>query len=233
MTEKRGAKDYRFILGVIVSLCWIGFMVFMFIEGERPTQLNAWGDFFGGFFAPLAFLWLVLGYLQQGEELRLSSSALQMQAEELRNSVEQQSNLVEVSRAQLQQELETSRYQREEQLRASKPLLVVGLTGLNRLPTQNLQVRAAITNLGEVATNIFVKLVDSSAPVLLRSAPRGNTLARDATLELIFELPHGRVCDGTFRFTFVDRLGASQSTTLRFRLAEDMTMDIQFDSVAG
>jgi hypothetical protein len=42
-----------------------------------------------GAFAPLAFLWLVLGFMQQGEELRHSAEALRLQSEELRNSVEQ------------------------------------------------------------------------------------------------------------------------------------------------
>jgi len=51
-----------------------------------PLDLNEWGDWASGTFAPLAFLWLTVGYFQQGEELSL-------QAEELRNSVEQQTNL--------------------------------------------------------------------------------------------------------------------------------------------
>jgi len=37
---------------------------------------NAFADFLAGTFAPLAFLWLVLGFLQQGEELRNSGEAL-------------------------------------------------------------------------------------------------------------------------------------------------------------
>jgi hypothetical protein len=58
---------------------------------------NAWGDWAGGTFAPLAFLWLVIGYFQQGEELRdnvkalhLQEKALHLQVQELRESVEQQ-----------------------------------------------------------------------------------------------------------------------------------------------
>lgn len=54
-------------------------------------KLNELGDFLAGAFGPVAFLWLVLGFLQQGRELKLSTDALQLQAEELKNSVEQQS----------------------------------------------------------------------------------------------------------------------------------------------
>lgn len=62
---------------------------------------NEFADFLAGCFAPLAFLWLVLGFFQQGDELRNSVAALQLQGEELRNSVEQQKQLVEVTREQL------------------------------------------------------------------------------------------------------------------------------------
>lgn len=41
---------------------------------------NEWGDAFAGFSAGLAFLWLVLGFFQQGQELR-------HQIEELRHTV--------------------------------------------------------------------------------------------------------------------------------------------------
>ena len=68
---------------------WITFL------GLKPNEV---GDFLAGVFGPLAFLWLVFGYYQQGEELKHSVEALKLQAEELRNSVEQQRELVEVSR---------------------------------------------------------------------------------------------------------------------------------------
>lgn len=56
-------------------------------------ELNEIGDLSAGVFGPVAFLWLVLGYVQQGRELKLSSKALQLQAEELRESVLQQTEL--------------------------------------------------------------------------------------------------------------------------------------------
>ncbi|MEG1082590.1 MAG: hypothetical protein RSE44_29070, partial [Pseudomonas sp.] len=46
--------------------------------------LNELGDFAAGVFAPLAFLWLVLGYRQQGKELSASAKALEEQVAELR-----------------------------------------------------------------------------------------------------------------------------------------------------
>lgn len=54
-------------------------------------ELNGIGDLAAGVFGPVAFLWLILGYLQQGKELKASTEALKLQAEELNNAVTQQS----------------------------------------------------------------------------------------------------------------------------------------------
>lgn len=81
-------------------------LLFLTYSGFQHTALwamkpNELGDFLAGCFAPLAFLWLVLGFFQQGDELKNSVAALKLQGEELRNSVEQQRQLVEVTREQL------------------------------------------------------------------------------------------------------------------------------------
>lgn len=64
--------------------------------------LNELGDFLAGVFGPLAVFWLVLGYYQQGKELRISSQALLAQCVELANSAEQQRLALEVSRSQME-----------------------------------------------------------------------------------------------------------------------------------
>lgn len=58
------------------------------------------GDFLAGIFAPVAFLWLILGYIQQGKQLEQNTraleqqeQALQLQIEEMRESVRQQKEL--------------------------------------------------------------------------------------------------------------------------------------------
>lgn len=65
-------------------------------------KLSEIGDLSAGIFGPVAFLWLVLGYIQQGRELRLSSEALQLQAQELSNSVAQQCEMVAAQKTNLQ-----------------------------------------------------------------------------------------------------------------------------------
>jgi hypothetical protein len=85
------------VLTASYLLFW-GFVTFDRWPAIQSMALNNMGDFLGGAFAPLAFLWLVLGFLQQGIELRQNSEALRLQADELKNSVEQQKQMVEFAR---------------------------------------------------------------------------------------------------------------------------------------
>lgn len=81
------------LIGIGVSalyLSWVILTVYWKWPAFLSLDLNMLGDFLGGSFGPLAFLWLVLGFFQQGEELRHSVQALSLQAEELRESVKAQ-----------------------------------------------------------------------------------------------------------------------------------------------
>ena len=55
--------------------------------------LNEWGDLLAGLAAPLALFWVVIGYFQHGEELRLNTKALELQQKELRHQVEETATL--------------------------------------------------------------------------------------------------------------------------------------------
>lgn len=149
-------RDKRFVVGVFVTIVWLLFAGYMLCTQEQPTQLNAWGDFFAGFFAPLAFLWLVLGYLQQGEELRQSTKALELQAEELRNSVEQQSQLVAVSREQMQQELRALEEERERRRDVARPKLVPQHSSTIRSGNVT-EYKVKVVNVGNTATKLRMR----------------------------------------------------------------------------
>lgn len=88
------------VLTTVYLLLVVGFAIFD-LDKMRKLTPNEWGDFFAGFFAPLVFLWLIFGYYQQGKELQQNTKALNLQAEELKNSVEQQEELVKATREEL------------------------------------------------------------------------------------------------------------------------------------
>ncbi|MFK3768131.1 hypothetical protein [Pseudomonas putida] len=98
MTEIGGALTLVYLVG-ITALTWgrIGTL------GAMP--LNEVGDFLAGAFGPVAFLWLVLGFLQQGDELRMSTEALKDQAVQLAHSVQHQLDLAEATKKQSEVEL--------------------------------------------------------------------------------------------------------------------------------
>ncbi|MDP9518788.1 hypothetical protein [Pseudomonas protegens] len=90
-----GVVTFAYLVGIAV-------LVYMKRASLPGLELNAIGDFLAGVFGPIAFLWLVLGYMQQGRELKLSSNALREQANELRVSVAQQAELLKAKNKSLE-----------------------------------------------------------------------------------------------------------------------------------
>ena len=86
--------DWRIWLGLTLTFAWLllGFTYVVATVGVgRFTGLPAdeIGSFFEGAFAPLAFLWLVIGYFLQQKELQLNTQALRAQADQIQRSAEQ------------------------------------------------------------------------------------------------------------------------------------------------
>ncbi|MCQ6255338.1 hypothetical protein [Pseudomonas sp. Q11] len=92
------------IIGVVLTVLYAVFAWWLVgdrIQTLRSMGLNEVGDFLAGAFGPLAILWLVLGFFQQGVELRQGTDALRLQAQELNNSVVQQCEMVAAQKASL------------------------------------------------------------------------------------------------------------------------------------
>jgi hypothetical protein len=73
--------------GFILTILWCAFVtlyvLYAWATGHDALSLNELGDFLAGSVAPLALIWLVLGYYQQGQELRMQREELANQREEL------------------------------------------------------------------------------------------------------------------------------------------------------
>lgn len=147
-----------FFGGVIVSILYLAAMgtyawsVWSLMIKMSPDEF---ATFLSGAFAPLAFLWLVLGFRQQGDELQNSARALWLQGEELRNSVEQQRQLVEVSREQLSAEYSARLKGEEDADRAAQPqLMLVSGGGSYSGPRRSLGLR--LSNAGPNCSDVKI-----------------------------------------------------------------------------
>lgn len=100
----------------MLGWCFTGFWIICFavlLLAKRETisdlDLNEWGDLFSGFAAPLALIWLIVGYIQQGEELRLNTHSLQAQEKEFQLNTEALKGQQEEMRRQVEAMLELAK----------------------------------------------------------------------------------------------------------------------------
>lgn len=93
------------LIGIVLTLLYGVFSWWLIgdrVQTLQSMSLNEVGDFLAGAFGPVAILWLVLGFFQQGIELRQGTAALNLQGEELKNSVAQQIEMVAMQKASLE-----------------------------------------------------------------------------------------------------------------------------------
>lgn len=176
-------------------------------------KLNEMGDLLAGVFGPVAFLWLILGYLQQGRELRISSEALIVQASELKNSVDQQKQLVGISTDQLQMAKENSVMESRRLASSVEPKFVLS----GRFHSQSnarFVFEFTLNNGGHSVTNLEVRHKD----VLLSHVPILGS-AKGCSFQVPFD---GRdaICGGELRVFYLNGLEDSREKIFRFGIIE-------------
>ena len=146
---------------------------------QVPDKLNEWGDFFAGLFAPLAFFWLVLGYKQQGDELK-------DQAKELQRSVDAQRAMARAMQDQLQ-------HQRLAYADAHHPKLLISLGQIEPLDTEREIYRFDIANDGAPAfkVNLFCKRRSGEQAFDQIGHAAAEELPRFSTVQVQMRVPAG------------------------------------------
>ena len=89
-----GRLDWRIWLGLVLTTAWLllgALYISIRVGWANVAALPAdiLGNFLEGAFAPLAFLWLVIGYFLQQRELEQNTQALLAQATQIERSAEQ------------------------------------------------------------------------------------------------------------------------------------------------
>jgi len=225
-------------VGVCGTIVWVA--VAAYLLRRDPAAMDAmkpsdWGDFLAGVSAPIAFLWLVLGYFQQSEELRLSTQALRLQADELKNSVKQQTAqaaelnaLVEVTKQQFQTSrdlMELEKRKRELELR---PAFSVTGRCEPRVKDDRFSYVIDAKNSGYRATD-FRAEYRSSQDDEWRDAGTTVSLANGAAFSLLIPLQK-LWSDGRLRLSCKD--GQGEKYEVEYRVLHERRPHLEFVTVA-
>ncbi|MDQ2064966.1 hypothetical protein Q9295_01145 [Xinfangfangia sp. CPCC 101601] len=168
---KAAKKHWLFGFGAILSAAYITALI-AFTGLYKPERLNALqamplnelGDFLAGAFGPMAIFWVVLGFIQQGAELRNSVATLEIQARELANSAEQHRALAQVSREQLDYERAINETEHAERKKRREPVFSATLTQVGASSLSHGNYEFTVTNGGGEAHNLtYTLLSDGNA----------------------------------------------------------------------
>ncbi|MBL4835774.1 MAG: hypothetical protein JKY26_17625 [Pseudomonas sp.] len=173
----------------------------------NTMELNEVGDFLAGIFGPVALLWLVIGIILQSFELRSSRQALLLQANELKESVKQQRDLVQVTREQLSQESKSRLAAQKKAAYLNRPLFKLkhtfGVFIRDEMDSKT-AIAFSFVNTGNVAFQVSVK-PPHYAQLENESLPYSVDKTVNFKITLLFEAQSPEV--GEFRMKYYDSLG--------------------------
>ena len=192
------------ILGFSLTAVWVlifGTVIYVRSSNAGEMSLNEWGDFLAGASAPLALLWLVIGYFQHGDELRINTEALQMQQKELKLQVKETANLVEAANRQAQAAHQDLEDRREREAREAEPEFVS--RGARRSPNE---VSIELMNRGGEARMVSLSYAGTNQAIF---SPEAYIETNGPPATLVFRPGRSPAIDLPIRFTIksTDRLG--------------------------
>lgn len=109
--KENSGLSWKMWVSISASFLYAAIAVFFLWQNQKYSEhlkLSEIGDYLAGAFSPLAFLWLVIGYLMQSkelsmnrEELKISREALERQADELSKSSSYQKELAKLTKIEI------------------------------------------------------------------------------------------------------------------------------------
>lgn len=156
----RARLAWRNIIGLAATEAYLT-CVLIFAWPKLGTfsdlALNEQGDFWAGALGPVALFWVILGYFQTSDDLALSRKALLLQVDELRNSVRQQAQLVDVSAKQLHTAQQAAEFEALRARKASEPNFVPRIT--SRVESVAPVYKFSLSNRGATVSSVKLRLV--------------------------------------------------------------------------
>ena len=146
-------------IGIFITIVYIGTITLIRWQSFpklATMPLNEFGDFFAGVFGPLMLLWLILGYMQQQKELQQNTAALELQAEELRKSVEQHKELVKATKEQVQTDQKALEIEQIRTLREAHPVFSITQAGQYSKAGNKIGFKIVLKNNGSPASGVKI-----------------------------------------------------------------------------
>lgn len=188
------------VLWLVAGIAWFS----AHPESFAGLKANQIGDFLAGFFAPLAFLWIVVAYLQQGDELRQNTEALRLQEEELAAHVEEARRQSEFMERRLELERDAREREAEKAKSAIQPKFVSRGGSGN---AERWEMKVANEG-GGPARDITVTLDGEELPL-----PQSGYLDQGSQVKVIVPKDQGV---GVLRFEYLDREGERREAEYRY-----------------
>ena len=212
-------------LGLLLTLVWLLlFVAIVVLEFQFATEmsLNELGDFLAGASAPIALMWLVIGYFQHGDELRLNTKALEAQQEELRQQVAETALLAQNAERHAEATEKLALLTRMEQVRdaqrearAAQPEFVFGGSTIS-----GREIVVKLQNRGGEARNVRAEYngphyMKSSPMTILESNEKFSLrISQKSNIELEYPIVFSILC--------ADLLGTEHSLTFEYSQNEGL-----------
>lgn len=217
--EDTNKSESRNAIGYWVSLIYAGLLIsYIIYNWSKLASLppNELGDFTAGAFGPMAILWLVLGYFQQGDELKQNTSTLQEQAVALAKSVHQQELLVAISKEQLDEAKREAQRESARLRAAARPKFDSEIFDTST-DSDGTEVRVMLTNVGAPCSHFRVVSVTSGVQAGM-AQPEDGTQTR--LVRLNSSGPE-RMEQAEFLVSYLDSAGQPGSQTFVVSLYAD------------
>ncbi|OOH80013.1 hypothetical protein BOW65_13655 [Pseudomonas koreensis] len=223
-------------VGIAMTLAYLA-IILPIIWGRAGTlltmPLNEVGDFLAGVIGTIGLFWLVLGFMQQSEGLRLSTDALKIQAtelqqstgalkdqaKELKSSVDQQKIMATLAAKQIEAQLQALKLQIEER---DKSLLADFSFSSEPLPTDTEEEvmvhKCTLENLGKDAYGVRVEYDTWWQGT--QSQSLGDIRSNSFKIYNLTFPTSGSGVSGTFRILYEDGQGTIRSQSFRYSCRE-------------
>lgn len=193
---------WTFAATCITVIYLVGLASLLIVRWEEMIKLdlNALGDFAAGVFGPLAFTWLVVGYVQQGKSIKKN-------AEDLNDSVAELKRQADTARDRLDFEREGRQQQFTIRKKRLRPIFRVKVLGYD-FENQTRQITFEVTNSGSDVRGVKFSVEDEGQvyPVFQTdSFNSGTTQAHRAAWPILTNRDmHNKKIDFVFEASYLD-----------------------------